>query len=73
MCRFNTVANFRVVPTCPHHVVEQMRIRVNDDQGFQTFCVSCHELVSWSTRQPYPEKIEGKVSELTEEDRKKLA
>lgn len=63
---------FRIEETCPHNIVEQMKIRINDDEGFQTFCVACHELVCWSTKQTYPEKIEGKVTKLSEEDRKEL-
>jgi len=72
MCRFN-LGNFRVEKTCPHHVLEQIRIRMNEDSGFQSFCVSCHEMVSWSTKsdQPY-RRIEGPVTELSERDRELL-
>ena len=45
--------------------------RVNDDSGFQTFCVSCGEMVAWSTV-TYERKVEGPVTKLSETDKELL-
>ena len=70
VCR-SYLTNFRIEKTCPHHVVEQIRIRINDDSGFQTFCVSCGEMVAWSTV-TYERKVEGPVTKLSEIDKELL-
>ena len=50
MCLFN-VKNYRVEDTCPHSILEPVKVKVNNI-SFQSFCVACHDLVSVSTNDP---------------------